>query len=259
MTTRQPAVSGAFYPDQPELLHTVVSNLMSEANERELSPKVLIVPHAGYIYSGAIAASGYKQLEPFRRNIKRVVLLGPSHQVAFEGIALPDCEAFSTPLGEIPLDIMAIKSLERFSQVQIMDAAHAREHSLEVQCPFLQNTLDNFKLIPLVVGDASPYAVAEVIDYLWGGDETLIVISSDLSHYLPYEEANHRDSLTTKAIEQMSCALTGGQACGCSPLNGMLKVAQRRGMEVVTLDVRNSGDTAGDKKRVVGYGAYVIQ
>ncbi|KEQ19080.1 AmmeMemoRadiSam system protein B [Endozoicomonas numazuensis] len=259
MNIRQPAVSGAFYPDQQELLQTVVTNLMSEATERELSPKVLIVPHAGYIYSGAIAASGYKQLEPFRRQIRRVVLLGPSHQLAFEGIALPDCEAYSTPIGDIPLDIDAIKSLERFSQIQTLDAAHAREHSLEVQCPFLQNALDNFKLIPLVVGDASPYSVAEIIDFLWGGEETLIVISSDLSHYLTYEEAKHRDSQTTKAIEQMSCALTGGQACGCYPLNGMLKVAQRRGMEVVTLDVRNSGDTAGDKTRVVGYGAYVIQ
>ncbi|MGI9281739.1 MAG: AmmeMemoRadiSam system protein B [Endozoicomonas sp.] len=259
MTIRPPAVSGAFYPDQPELLQTVVTNLMSEATERELSPKVLIVPHAGYIYSGAIAASGYKQLESYRRQIKRVVLLGPSHQVAFEGMALPDCEAYSTPIGDIPLDTVAINRLSRFSQVHTMDAAHVREHSLEVQCPFLQKTLDNFKLIPLVVGDASAYAVAEVIDFLWGGDETLIVISSDLSHYLSYEEANHRDSLTTKAIEQMSSSLTGGQACGCYPLNGMLKVAQRRGMEVVTLDVRNSGDTAGDKKRVVGYGAYVIQ
>ncbi|WP_252176855.1 AmmeMemoRadiSam system protein B [Endozoicomonas sp. 4G] len=259
MNVRQPAVSGVFYPDQPELLKTVVNNLISEATERELSPKVLIVPHAGYIYSGAIAASGYKQLGLYRSKIKRVVLLGPSHQTAFEGIALPDCEAYSTPLGDIPLDADAIESLSRFNQVHTLDAAHAHEHSLEVQCPFLQSTLDHFKLIPLVVGDASPYAVAEVIDFLWGGDETLIVISSDLSHYLSYEEANRRDSLTTKAIEQMSSCLTGGQACGSYPLNGMLKIAQRRGMEVVTLDVRNSGDTAGDKKRVVGYGAYVIQ
>jgi AmmeMemoRadiSam system protein B len=259
MTIRQPAVAGAFYPDQPDLLQTVVSDMLSEASERELSPKVLIVPHAGYVYSGSIAASGYKQLEPFRKQIRRVVLLGPSHRVPFEGIALPDCDAFSTPLGTIPLDTEVMGNLLRSSQVLTLDSAHSHEHSLEVQCPFLQNTLDDFTLIPLVVGDASSFAVAEIIDHLWGGSETLIVISSDLSHYLPYEEANHRDGLTTKAIEQLSTSLTGGQACGCSPLNGMMKVAQRRGMEVITLDVRNSGDTAGEKDRVVGYGAYVIQ
>ena len=152
-----------------------------------------------------------------------------------------------------------MEALSRFAQVQTLDSAHAREHSLEVQCPFLQMILANFKLIPIVVGDATPLAVAEVIDYLWGGEETLIIISSDLSHYHNYEEAGYRDNLTVKAIEQLSANLTGGQACGCYPLNGMMKVAQRRGMEVVTLDVCNSGDTAGDKDRVVGYGAFVIQ
>ncbi len=260
MTIRLPAVAGAFYPDQPKALQAVLNNLLADAPERDLSPKVLIVPHAGYIYSGSIAASGYTQLSAFKDQITRVVLLGPSHQIPFEGLALPDCKSYSTPLGNIPLDTTAMSALNSCcSQVQILDSAHKDEHSLEVQCPFLQEVLTDFQLIPLVVGDASIYSVAEVINYLWGGDETLFVISSDLSHYLSYEEARQRDDMTTKVIEQLNPSLTGGQACGCSPLNGMIKVAQDRGMEVITLDVRNSGDTAGDRQRVVGYGAYVIQ
>lgn len=259
MTTRQPAVAGAFYPDSATVLDSFISEMLNDAPLRNLSPKVLIVPHAGYIYSGPTAATAYKLLKPLKNTIRRVVLLGPSHRAAFEGLALPSCDAFSTPLGDIPLDTRAMAALSRFAQVQTLDQAHAREHSLEVQCPFLQMSLNNFKLIPLVVGDATPLAVAEVIDFLWGGDETLIIISSDLSHFHNYEEAMYRDKLTIKAIEQLSSNLTGGQACGCYPLNGMMKVAQRKGMEVITLDACNSGDTAGDKDRVVGYGAFVIQ
>ena len=259
MTVRQPAVAGAFYPGDPAILQTVVSDMLQEAEHRDLSPKALIVPHAGYIYSGPVAATAYHLLEPYRQSIRRVVLLGPSHQVPFEGLALPDADSFMTPLGHVDLDKPVMEALKRFSQVQTLSAAHAREHSLEVQLPFLQACLDHFTLVPLVVGHASAMVVAEVIDFLWGKDDTLIIISSDLSHYHSYEEAQRRDNLTVKAIEQLTTDLTGGQACGCCPVNGMLKVAQRRGMEVQTLDVRNSGDTAGDKKRVVGYGSFAIQ
>ncbi|WP_419533145.1 AmmeMemoRadiSam system protein B [Endozoicomonas sp.] len=259
MIIRQPAVAGTFYPESPSALDHVVKELLNDADPRDFSPKALIVPHAGFIYSGSIAASAYRLLSSMRKSIRRVVLLGPCHRVPLQGMALPACEAFATPLGNVPLDAEAMAELKQFSQIQTIDQAHAYEHSLEVQCPFLQACLDNFKLIPIVVGDTSPLAVAEVIEYLWGEDETLIIISSDLSHYHNYEEACYRDNQTVKAIEQLSCNLTGGQACGCYPLNGMLKVAQRRGMDVITLDVRNSGDTAGDKSRVVGYGAFVIQ
>lgn len=259
MTVRQPAVAGAFYPDVPEILQAIVHNMLQEADHRDLSPKALIVPHAGYIYSGPIAASGYQLLEPFRDTIRRVVLLGPSHQLPFEGIALPDADHFQTPLGRVHLDKPAMTALSGFSQVHTLPAAHKSEHSLEVQLPFLQTCLNNFSLVPLLVGHASAMAVAEVIDFLWGNQHTLIVISSDLSHYHNYEEAQRRDNLTVKAIEQLTTDLTGGQACGCNPINGMLKVARRRGMEVQTLDVRNSGDTAGDKDRVVGYAAFAIQ
>ncbi|KEI70624.1 AmmeMemoRadiSam system protein B [Endozoicomonas elysicola] len=259
MIIRQPAVAGTFYPDSPSALDHIVKELVSDAKSRDFSPKALIVPHAGFIYSGPVAASAYRLLDSMKENIRRVVLLGPSHRVPLQGMALPACEAFSTPLSTIPLDTEVMEEIKAFSQMQILDKAHAYEHSLEVQCPFLQTCLDDFKLIPIVVGDASPLAVAEVIEHLWGGEETLIIISSDLSHYHNYEEACYRDNQTVKQIEQLSSNLTGGQACGCYPLNGMLKVAQRRGMDVITLDVRNSGDTAGDKNRVVGYGAFVIQ
>ena len=259
MTIRQPAVAGTFYPDSPGALSQMISNLLGEAKAQDLSPKVLVVPHAGLIYSGPIAANAYRLLRSMATEIRRVVLLGPSHRVPLQGMALPDCEAFATPLGEIPLDLDAMAALQSFNQVRVLDQAHAQEHSLEVQCPFLQSCLDEFKLVPIVVGDASALSVAEVIEQLWGEQETLIIISSDLSHFHSYEEACYRDQQTAKAIEQLSSNLTGGQACGCHPLNGMLKVAQRRGMDVITLDVRNSGDTAGDKGRVVGYGAFVIQ
>ncbi|WBA82811.1 AmmeMemoRadiSam system protein B [Endozoicomonas sp. GU-1] len=259
MIIRQPAVAGTFYPDSPKALANTVKEMLSDAHPRDFSPKVLVVPHAGFIYSGPVAASAYRLLNSMRQNIRRVALLGPSHRVPLLGMALPDCEAFATPLGNIPLDIEAMEELKQFSQVETIDEAHTHEHSLEVQCPFLQECLDDFKLIPIVVGDTSPIAVAEVIEHLWGEEETLMIISSDLSHYHTYEEACYRDNQTVKAIEQLSCNLTGGQACGCYPLNGMLKVAQHRGMDVITLDVRNSGDTAGDKSRVVGYGAFVIQ
>ncbi|MGY0217053.1 AmmeMemoRadiSam system protein B [Endozoicomonadaceae bacterium StTr2] len=259
MNTRPPAVAGTFYPAGEATLRGMVSGFLDEAAGRDLSPKAIVVPHAGYIYSGPIAASAYALLAPVADQIKRVVLLGPTHHIPFEGLALPESQIFMTPLGPVNLDTEIMSELLRFSQVQPLDAAHEHEHSLEVQCPFLQSCLPEFKLIPLVVGSAPPLAVAEVLDFLWGNDETLIVISTDLSHYHNYEEACSRDNVTRRAIEQLHTNLTGGQACGAYPLNGLLSVAQRRGMEVITLDIRNSGDTAGDKQRVVGYGAFAVQ
>ncbi len=259
MNTRPPAVAGSFYPAGETTLQDTVSSFLEDADKRDLSPKAIIVPHAGYIYSGPIAASAYALLAPVTEQIKRVVLLGPSHHIPFEGLALPEAQSFTTPLGPVKLDTEIMDELLRFSQVQSLDAAHEHEHSLEVQCPFLQTCLPDFMLVPLVVGAAPPLAVAEVLDFLWGGNETLIVISTDLSHYHNYEEACSRDNVTRRAIEQLNTNLTGGQACGAHPLNGLLAVAQRRGMEVITLDMRNSGDTAGDKQRVVGYGAFAVQ
>jgi MEMO1 family protein len=252
---RPPAVAGMFYPDDPIELAAMLRGFLAEAEPVPLRPKALIAPHAGYIYSGAVAASAYALLQPLRASIKRVVLLGPVHRIWTPGLALPGVDAFETPLGRVELDQEAIASIDGLHQVQVHPAAHAQEHSLEVQLPFLQTALDDFMLVPLAVGGASPEAVAAVLDVLWGGAETLIVVSSDLSHFLPYHEAQQVDRASVHEILSFNSHLVGEQACGCHPLNGLLLAAHKRGLTPHLLDLRNSGDTAGDRNRVVGYAA----
>ncbi|CAM3578324.1 AmmeMemoRadiSam system protein B [Parendozoicomonas haliclonae] len=260
MTIRQPAVAGAFYPANRSALTNELSEYLNQTNPvAGLVPKVLVVPHAGYIYSGATAAAGYRQLTALRDTIKRVIVLGPSHRVPLQGLALPESDVFLTPLGSLEIDQNAKTQLSTLSQVHSSEAAHELEHSLEVQLPFLQTTLDDFTLVPLVVGEASPLAVAEVLESLWGGEETLIVISTDLSHFLNYENAVSKDHTTIHHIEQMQPVLDGEQACGCRPLNGLLRLAKEKGMSLHTLAYCNSGDTAGDKNRVVGYASFALQ
>jgi len=257
---RQPAVAGAFYPGQKQTLANDVNALLeaSQSNHSEVSPKAIIVPHAGYIYSGPVAAPAYTRLATVRDTIKRVVLLGPVHRVPVRGLALPGVEAFTTPLGEIQIDHAAVATIENMSQVVVSPGAHAPEHSLEVQLPFLQLMLDDFKLVPLAVGDATPEEVAEVLDVLWGGPETLIVISSDLSHFLPYQTAQVVDSQTVQDILHLQHTLSHEQACGGTPVNGLLLAAKRHHLQPHLLDLRNSGDTAGDKNRVVGYASFAF-
>ncbi len=255
---RPAAVAGAFYPAQADALRRMLADCFENAKLTMMRPKALIVPHAGYIYSGPIAASAYALLEPLRDVIRRVVLLGPVHRVWVSGLALPGVAAFETPLGRVPLDQTGIAAIADLPQVSVSVAAHAEEHSLEVHLPFLQSVLANFSLIPLAVGDAAPEAVAEVLDRLWGGDETLIVISSDLSHFLPYAEAKYVDAATATAILRLDSHLVGEQACGAHPINGLMLAAKRRGLAPHLLDMRNSGDTAGDRGRVVGYGAFAL-
>jgi AmmeMemoRadiSam system protein B len=251
---RPAAVAGTFYPDEPEALASTVRRLLADSTGAGTArPKALIAPHAGYIYSGPIAASAYAQLAPLADRIRRVVLLGPAHRVALRGLALPGCTAFATPLGEIELDEAAVAGLRDLPQVVISPAAHALEHSLEVQLPFLQTVLREFTLVPLAVGDASTAEVAEVIERLWGGDETLIVISSDLSHYLPYADACRIDRTTVDTVLALEPMLDHAQACGATPINGLLRVASAHGLAPRLNDLRNSGDTAGDRSRVVGY------
>lgn len=252
---RPPAVAGMFYPADPVVLRRDVQAMLAEAQTHALTPKAIIVPHAGYIYSGPIAASVYSALRPYADRIRRVVLLGPVHRVWVEGLALPDADAFETPLGRIDMDADAIALLAPLPYVQRSQAAHAMEHSLEVQLPFLQSVLTDFKLVPLLVGGATPDQVAEVLETLWGGDETLIVVSSDLSHYQPYEAARRLDRGTVDAILRMDSHLAGDQACGAHPINGLLVAARHKGLTPKLLDLRNSGDTAGDRKHVVGYAA----
>lgn len=255
---RPPAVAGMFYPGDAAVLRRDVEAMLAAARPEALTAKAVIVPHAGYVYSGPIAASAYAALAPLRGRIERVVLLGPVHRVWVAGLALPGVAAFETPLGRIELDQAAIARIAALPQVETNYAAHAQEHSLEVQLPFLQAVLGAFKLVPLAVGGAGPEAVAEVIEALWGGPETLIVVSSDLSHYLPYDEARHSDAGTAEAILDLAVGLAGEQACGAHPVNGLLLAARRRGMTPHLLDLRNSGDTAGDHSRVVGYGAFAF-
>lgn len=258
-SVRQPAVAGMFYPAEPRGLRGMISEYLAAASATGAVPKALIVPHAGYIYSGPVAASAYVLLKPLRGAIRRVVLLGPAHRVALAGLALPSSDFFATPLGNVPLDKDAAALLRDLPQVQVMDAAHAREHSLEVHLPFLQELLGEFSLIPLVVGDASAEDVGEVLERLWGGPETLVVISSDLSHYNDYQTARRMDAATARAIETLRFEDLGyDDACGRVPVSGLLHVARRRGLAVRTLDLRNSGDTAGPRDQVVGYGAWAI-
>ena len=256
-TVRPAAVAGAFYPAQTSALSGTVLALLAKAaanSESDVTaPKAIIVPHAGYIYSGATAALAYAQLAAARGRIRRVVLLGPVHRVAVRGLALPGAAAFATPLGEIEIDLAAVAALAGMPQVIVSPAAHAQEHSLEVQLPFLQSVLNDFKLLPLAVGNATPAEVAQVLERLWGGPETLIVISSDLSHFLPYASAQALDQDTVQQIMKFDGTLNHQQACGATPVNGLLLAARQHGLQVRLLGLCNSGDSTGDKARVVGY------
>lgn len=256
---RQPAVAGLFYPaDAAALARDIQARLAAPSPAVRARPKALIVPHAGYVFSGAVAGRAYALLAPLRETIRRVVLLGPAHRVAVRGLALPESEAFATPLGPVPIDVAGARAALALPQVVVSDGAHAPEHSLEVQLPFLQTMLGDFVLLPLVVGMATAEQVAEVLDLSWGGPETLIVVSSDLSHYHPYGEAQGIDRRTAEAILAGDAGLDHAQACGATPINGLLLCARRRGMTIELLDLRNSGDTAGDRSRVVGYAAFAL-
>lgn len=257
-TLRQAAVAGLFYPGDPQVLSRMVAELLDAAEPQSTEPRALIAPHAGYVYSGPVAATAYNQLASRRDSIRRVLLLGPSHRVAFTGLALSSAEYYETPLGDVAIDTGACRELLRLPQVSVLDQAHAQEHSLEVHLPFLLAVLDDFVLIPVVAGDASPSDVAELIEHFWDQPDTLTVVSSDLSHFLDYDSATRVDRETTRAIESHAQTIGPQQACGCRAINGLMRVAQAHALNVTTLDLRNSGDTAGDRARVVGYGAYAL-
>jgi MEMO1 family protein len=257
-TVRPPAVAGMFYPAEPRQLSQDVQALLADARPNELAPKALIVPHAGYIYSGAIAATAYATLRSIASRIRRVVLLGPTHRVAVRGLALPGADAFDTPLGRVTLDTAGAHAIAHLPQVGISAQAHALEHSLEVQLPFLQSVLSDFTLLPLAVGMATAEEVAEVLELVWGGDETLIVISSDLSHYLPYATAQRVDNETAQSILKLRQPIEHDHACGGTPISGLIVAAQKHHLAPHLLDLRNSGDTAGSHDRVVGYAAFAF-
>lgn len=258
-TTRIPAVAGMFYPGVATVLAADIRQMLAATRSpAPLRPKAIIAPHAGYIYSGPVAASVYALLAPLAGTVKRVILLGPTHRVPVRGLALPTADAFATPLGSIAIDREAAAAIADLPQVVTSDRPHVPEHSLEVHLPFLQTVLGDFKLLPLAVGMASAADVAEVLERLWGGDETLIVVSSDLSHYLPYALARQVDGNTAEQILKLAPQIDHEQACGATPVNGLLLAARHHGLQAHLVDLRNSGDTAGDRSRVVGYGAFAF-
>ncbi|HLO79188.1 MAG TPA: AmmeMemoRadiSam system protein B [Magnetospirillum sp.] len=263
MTVLRPtAVAGMFYPAQADELARQIADFLAEAPRPAADapvPKALIAPHAGYVYSGPVAARAYALLAPAKGRITRVVLMGPSHRVAFRGIATSGADAWATPLGNVPIDRDTVERLKSLPMVGELDKAHEAEHSLEVHVPFLQAVLGDVQLVPLVAGEAPRDVVAAVLGEAWGGPETLIVISTDLSHYLDYDACREADAATVAAIEHLDPAAIGSnQACGRVPVGGLLLAAQHKGMTIKTLDVRNSGDTAGPRDRVVGYGAWAL-
>ena len=277
---RPAAVAGRFYPRDPVELRNLVTGFLAQVPTGPaglvenpagvgwaggtpaplLGPKAIIAPHAGYPYSGPISATAYAQFIPARDQIRRVVLLGPSHYVEVEGLATSSAEAFATPLGLVPVDVEAVRQVRALPQVREMDEAHEREHSLEVQLPFLQMVLDDFVLVPFAVGDATSEQVSQVLDALWDGPETRFVVSSDLSHYYDSQTARRLDAATATAIEALKPGGVGGEsACGRIPIRGLLDAARRHGLHARTVDLRNSGDTAGPRDKVVGYGAFVFE
>ncbi len=256
---RQPAVAGTFYPANPEVLRKMLNTFLDAVKSTTKVPKAIIVPHAGYIYSGEIAASAYARLKAGADKIKRVLIVAPSHRVAFDGLAVSHADFFNTPLGDIPLDKTVIQNLVALPFVGYSDEAHHAEHSLEVQLPFLQTVLNDFKLIPIIVGEATAEQVEQVLELFYDDEEAVIVISSDLSHYHDYATAQRLDLETSLKIEQLNYQhLDYDSACGRIGVSGLLALAQKKSRQIETIDLRNSGDTAGDKSRVVGYGSYVI-
>lgn len=255
---RAPAVAGLFYPGAADALALTVADLLAAAGTtpQQRPPKAIIAPHAGYVYSGATAARAHVLLQALRGRVRRVVLLGPTHRVAVRGLAIPAASLFRTPLGDIPLDAAAIATLHDLPQVVVSDAAHAQEHSLEVHLPFLQAVLGEFSLVPLAVGDATAAEIAAVLRRLWGGEETLVVISSDLSHFHRYADAQRLDRTTTDAILALRSDLDPEQACGALPVNGLNLLARELGLRATLVDLCNSGDTCGDLSRVVGYASF---
>jgi MEMO1 family protein len=257
---RRSAVAGSFYPAQPDRLRQQVAELLADAGTApQITPKALIAPHAGYIYSGSPAAAAFATLRDSAQTLTRIVLIGPAHYVAIRGVALATFDAFETPLGRVPVDHDGFNKITGLPFVSSNDAAHAPEHALEVELPFLQIVLPSFSLLPLVVGDATAHEVAEVLARLWSGSETLLVISSDLSHFHSYETARRMDAATAAAIESGDWASLGpGQACGYLPIAGLLIEANRRNLKARRLSLCNSGDTAGPRDQVVGYGAWMF-
>ncbi len=259
-SVRAAAMAGLFYPEHPAQLRRAVTQLLARggALPPAPSPRALIVPHAGYVYSGDVAARAYGLLPAARAGLRRVVVLGPAHRVRLQGMAIPSARAFETPLGRIPLDRAGLARIADLPGVVVADEAHRFEHSLEVQLPFLQVVMGVFDLVPIAVGDATPERIGAVVDVLAEQPDTLFVLSTDLSHFLDYDRARATDCRTRDKILAHSTSLTGGEACGARVINGFMSSRTAAGLAVEPLELCNSGDTAGERERVVGYGSFVL-
>lgn len=259
---RPAAVAGHFYPENGDKLRAMVRGFLappSTGGETPRCPKAIIAPHAGLIYSGAPAGAVYRRLKPFAAQIERIVLVGPNHRVPVQGIAASSAASFATPMGRVPIDRKAVERACEIRGVEVNDLAHKDEHCLEVHLPFLIEILPSFELVPLLVGHDPENICAQVLQTLWGGPETLIIISSDLSHYLDYDTARAMDQRTCDAIMAFDGDRIGReQACGRAAIRGILNTAQARGLGIETVALCNSGDTAGPRDRVVGYGSWII-
>lgn len=260
---RPPAVAGLFYPERPQALGDAVAAYLAEAMAAPVAgpagppPKVLVVPHAGYVYSAPVAARAYALLAASRDVIERVVLIGPAHRVYLEGLAVTGADTWATPLGQVPIDVHAREMVLTHPSVAVDDNAHAPEHCLEVQLPFLQEVLGDFAILPLLAGRVAPEVVADVLELVWGDDETVIVVSTDLSHYHDHRTAQRLDRRTASAVVASDvAAIDGADACGAAALRGAMVAGARHGLVTSLLDLRTSGDTAGPRDRVVGYGAF---
>jgi hypothetical protein len=259
LSTRAAAIAGYFYDADASRLQQVVHELLAgQVAEPGPRPEALIVPHAGFVYSGPTAACAYRRLQDDPHGIRRVLLIGPAHRVYVDGMAIPSVDRFATPLGEVPLDRRALDGLASLPGVRVSDEAHAQEHCLEVQLPFLQTVLGDFSLVPVLVGKAAPERVAAVIDALAGDPSTLVVISSDMSHFLDYNSAQRIDAESCAQILDKSTSLSGEQACGAAAINGLMASDWASGLQVKLLQACNSGDTAGQRFRVVGYAAFEL-
>lgn len=257
---RPAAVADRFYPADPRSLDGLVGQQLALAIPGAPDPEAIVMPHAGLVYSGPIAASAAAPLAGRRGSVRRVVIAGPSHHVPLRGIALSACSAFETPLGRVPVDVESVRALGERPGIRFDESAHAHEHSIEVELPFLQHLLDPFLLLPLLVGDSDPTAVADLLEELCAAPDTLLVVSTDLSHFLPYDEARAVDARTARSVEARREDAIGWQdACGRDSLRAALVLARRRGWSARTVDLRNSGDTAGDRRSVVGYGAWHLE
>ncbi len=257
---RRAAVAGLFYSNDPHQLRQDVEDLIAAAPTFSASPvKAIIAPHAGYVYSGSVAGAAFAAVREQSADVRRVIVVGPAHYVALRGIAIPTVDAFETPLGRLPIDQAAVASISDLPFVHFSDAPHAPEHALEVELPFVQMLTRDCELVPMVVGDAEPVEVAQALDRLWDGASTLIVISSDLSHYHDYDTACRLDRDTSALIDAGEWAqLNAKRACGYLPVAGLLVETTRRGLVATRLALCNSGDSAGDRARVVGYGAWAF-